>query len=120
SRTYTPGVLVVGALVALLPPLVAGSDWNEWIYKGLAILLIGCPCALVISTPAAIAAGLAAGARRGLLMQGGAVLEGFRRITAVAFDKTGTLTFGQPRLVNASAIDPTMLAMAADIAAHSR
>ncbi|WP_214474428.1 heavy metal translocating P-type ATPase [Mesorhizobium sp. dw_380] len=96
SRVYTPGVLVVGALVALLPPLVAGGDWNEWIYKGLAILLIGCPCALVISTPAAIAAGLATGARRGLLMKGGAVLEGFRRITAVAFDKTGTLTAGKP------------------------
>lgn len=96
SRTYTPGVLAVGALVAVLPPLVAGGDWNEWIYKGLAMLLIGCPCALVISTPAAIAAGLATGARRGLLMKGGAVLEGFRRITAVAFDKTGTLTVGKP------------------------
>ncbi|RUU81483.1 heavy metal translocating P-type ATPase, partial [Mesorhizobium sp. M7A.T.Ca.TU.009.01.1.2] len=75
SRTYTPAVLAVGALVALLPPLLIGGDWNEWIYKGLAILLIGCPCALVISTPAAIAAGLATGARRGLLMKGGAVLE---------------------------------------------
>ncbi|TIN62989.1 MAG: hypothetical protein E5Y29_28095, partial [Mesorhizobium sp.] len=87
-RTYTPAVLAVGALVAMLPPLLIGGDWNEWIYKGLGILLIGCPCALVISTPAAIAAGLAAGARRGLLMKGGAVLEGFRRVTAVAFDKT--------------------------------
>ncbi|MEO5760410.1 MAG: heavy metal translocating P-type ATPase [Mesorhizobium sp.] len=96
SRLYTPAVLVVGALVALLPPLLVGGDWNEWIYKGLAILLIGCPCALVISTPAAIAAGLASGARRGLLMKGGAVLEGFARITAVAFDKTGTLTQGKP------------------------
>lgn len=96
SRYYTPAVLAVGALVAVLPPLVAGGDWNEWIYKGLAILLIGCPCALVISTPAAIAAGLATGARRGLLMKGGAVLEGLRRITAVAFDKTGTLTTGKP------------------------
>ncbi|QPC91391.1 heavy metal translocating P-type ATPase [Mesorhizobium sp. INR15] len=96
SHYYTPAVLVVGALVALLPPLLAGGDWNEWIYKGLAILLIGCPCALVISTPAAIAAGLATGARRGLLMKGGAVLEGFAGITAVAFDKTGTLTQGKP------------------------
>ncbi len=96
SRYYTPAVLVVGALVALLPPLLIGGDWNEWIYKGLAILLIGCPCALVISTPAAIAAGLATGARRGLLMKGGSVLEGFSKITAVAFDKTGTLTQGKP------------------------
>lgn len=96
SRYYTPGVLVVGALVAIVPPLLFGGGWNEWIYKGLAILLIGCPCALVISTPAAIAAGLSAGARRGLLMKGGAVLEGFAKITAVAFDKTGTLTEGKP------------------------
>jgi Cd2+/Zn2+-exporting ATPase len=96
SRYYTPGVLVVGALVAVLPPLLLGESWGEWIYKGLAILLIGCPCALVISTPAAVAAGLSAGARRGMLMKGGAVLEGLGRIEAVAFDKTGTLTEGKP------------------------
>ncbi len=96
SRYYTPGVLLVGALVAVLPPLLFGQDWSEWIYKGLAILLIGCPCALVISTPAAIAAGLSAGARRGLLLKGGAVLEGLRTIDTVAFDKTGTLTEGKP------------------------
>ena len=70
------GILVaVAALVALVPPLLMGGDWQVWIYKGLAILLIGCPCALVISTPAAIAAGLSAGARRGLLIKGGAVIE---------------------------------------------
>ncbi|RUX92940.1 heavy metal translocating P-type ATPase, partial [Mesorhizobium sp. M7D.F.Ca.US.004.01.2.1] len=116
SRTYTPAVLAVGALVALLPPLLAGGDWNEWIYKGLAILLIGCPCALVISTPAAIAAGLATGARHGLLMKGGAVLEGFRRITAVAFDKTGTLTAGKPVVTDIVAYgreERTVLALAA-------
>ncbi|MEH6719991.1 MAG: heavy metal translocating P-type ATPase [Aurantimonas endophytica] len=96
SKVYTPAVLVVGALVAMVPPLAFGGDWGEWIYKGLAILLIGCPCALVISTPAAIAAGLSAGARRGLLMKGGAVLESLGTITAIAFDKTGTLTAGKP------------------------
>lgn len=96
SRYYTPGVVAVAALVAILPPLVAGADWSTWVYRGLAVLLVGCPCALVISTPAAVAAGLAAGARRGLLMKGGAVLEGFGKITAVAFDKTGTLTEGKP------------------------
>ncbi len=96
SRYYTPGVVFVAALVAILPPLFAGGDWNEWVYKGLAILLIGCPCALVISTPAAIAAALSAGARRGLLMKGGAVLEGLGKLTAIAFDKTGTLTAGKP------------------------
>ncbi|MBL8570166.1 MAG: cadmium-translocating P-type ATPase [Phreatobacter sp.] len=96
SRYYTPAVLVVGALVAIIPPLFLGGVWSEWIYKGLAVLLIGCPCALVISTPAAIAAGLATGARRGLLMKGGAVLEGLRNVTTVALDKTGTLTEGKP------------------------
>ena len=96
SRYYTPLVLVAGALVALVPPLLLGQDWGDWIYRGLAVLLIGCPCALVISTPAAIAAGLSAGARRGLLIKGGAVLERLRQATLVAFDKTGTLTEGHP------------------------
>ncbi|MEE7478780.1 MULTISPECIES: heavy metal translocating P-type ATPase [Methylobacterium] len=96
SKIYTPAVVAVAALVAVAPPLVAGASWGEWVYKGLAILLIGCPCALVISTPAAIAAGLSAGARRGLLIKGGAVLERLATVTTVAFDKTGTLTEGKP------------------------
>lgn len=100
SCYYTPAVLVVGALVAVVPPLLFGASWSEWIYKGLAILLIGCPCALVISTPAAIAAGLAAGARRGLLMKGGAVLETLGTITVAALDKTGTLTEGKPKVTD--------------------
>lgn len=104
SKYYTPGVLVFGALVAILPPLVAGGSWSEWIYKGLAVLLIGCPCALVISTPAAIAASLSAGARRGLLLKGGAVLEGLGKLTAVALDKTGTLTEGKPKVTDIIAV----------------
>ncbi|MCB1502416.1 MAG: cadmium-translocating P-type ATPase [Bauldia sp.] len=100
ARVYTPGVMAVAALVAVVPPLLFGAGWDEWIYKGLAILLIGCPCALVISTPAAIAAGLSAGARRGLLVKGGVVLEKLRTVTTVAFDKTGTLTDGQPRVTD--------------------
>jgi Cd2+/Zn2+-exporting ATPase len=100
SKYYTPGVVVVAALVALIPPLFFGGVWSEWVYKGLAVLLIGCPCALVISTPAAIAAALSAGARRGLLMKGGAVLEGLGKLTAIAFDKTGTLTEGKPVVTN--------------------
>jgi Cd2+/Zn2+-exporting ATPase len=98
SRYYTPGVLVVAALAAVVPPLGFGEPWGEWVYKGLALLLIGCPCALVISTPAAIAAGLSAGARRGLLMKGGAVLERLRDVTVVALDKTGTITEGRPEV----------------------
>ncbi|UVK37899.1 cadmium-translocating P-type ATPase [Mesorhizobium sp. AR10] len=104
SRWYTPAVVAVGALVAIVPPLAFGGDWNEWIYKGLALLLIGCPCALVISVPAAIAASLSAGARRGLLMKGGAVLEGLGKVTAVALDKTGTLTEGKPVVTDVVAI----------------
>lgn len=104
SRYYTPAVLVVGALVAVLPPLLADEPWGEWVYKGLAVLLIGCPCALVISTPAAIAAGLAAGARRGLLIKGGAVLEILSKVTAIALDKTGTLTEGRPKVTDVVAL----------------
>ncbi|NEK39551.1 heavy metal translocating P-type ATPase [Rhizobium leguminosarum] len=100
SRYYTPGVVVVAALVAVVPPLLFAGPWDEWVYKGLAILLIGCPCALVISTPAAIAASLSAGARRGLLMKGGAVLETLGKVTIVAFDKTGTLTEGRPQVTD--------------------
>lgn len=100
SRYYTPGVLVVGALVAAVPPLFMGGVWSEWVYKGLAILLIGCPCALVISTPAAIAASLSAGARRGLLLKGGAVLEAVGKVTTIALDKTGTLTAGKPQVTD--------------------
>jgi len=100
SRYYTPGVVIVAALVAIIPPLVGGGVWSEWVYKGLAVLLIGCPCALVISTPAAIAASLSSGARRGLLLKGGAVLEGLGKLTAVAFDKTGTLTEGKPKVTD--------------------
>jgi Cd2+/Zn2+-exporting ATPase len=116
SKVYTPAVLVLGALVAVLPPLVAGADWNEWIYKGLAILLIGCPCALVISTPAAIAAALSAGARRGLLIKGGAILEALGSIDAMALDKTGTLTEGKPKVTDIVAIgrgEAAVLSMAA-------
>lgn len=100
SNYYTPLVLVIGALVAVVPPLLFAQPWGDWVYKGLAILLIGCPCALVISTPAAIAAGLSAGARRGLLMKGGTVLEQLRKITLVALDKTGTLTAGKPQVTD--------------------
>jgi Cd2+/Zn2+-exporting ATPase len=117
SRYYTPAVLVVGALVAILPPLLAGEPWGEWVYKGLAVLLIGCPCALVISTPAAIAAGLAAGARRGLLIKGGAVLETLGKVTAVALDKTGTLTEGRPKVTDVVALQGTERDVLEDAAA---
>ncbi|HGN9373334.1 TPA: Zn(II)/Cd(II)/Pb(II) translocating P-type ATPase ZntA [Citrobacter pasteurii] len=104
SRIYTPAIMAIALLVTLVPPLLFAASWQEWIYKGLTLLLIGCPCALVISTPAAITSGLAAAARRGALIKGGAALEQLGRVTQVAFDKTGTLTVGKPRV---TAIHPT-------------
>lgn len=103
ARWYTPAIMVLALLVAVGPPLLDG-DWAAWVYKALALLLIGCPCALVISTPAAIAAGLSAGARRGLLVKGGAVLERLGAVTMVAFDKTGTLTLGRPEVTDVIAL----------------
>lgn len=81
SRIYTPAIMAVALLVTLVPPLLFATSWQEWIYKGLTLLLIGCPCALVISTPAAITSGLAAAARRGALIKGGAALEQLGRVT---------------------------------------
>ena len=102
---YTPASMVAAALIIIIPPLLFGADWETWIYRGLATLLIACPCALVISTPAAIASGLAAGARRGLLIKGGAALETLGKIKTVAFDKTGTLTVGKPQVTDVIAIE---------------
>lgn len=102
---YTPASMAAAALIIVVPPLFFGADWDTWIYRGLATLLIACPCALVISTPAAIASGLAAGARRGLLIKGGAALETLGKLTAVAFDKTGTLTLGKPQVTDVVAFE---------------
>lgn len=118
SRWYTPGAMAVSALVMVLPPLLLGADWITWIYRGLSLLLIACPCALVISTPAAIASGLATGARHGLLIKGGAALETLGKVRTVAFDKTGTLTVGHPQVTDIEAIegsDSDMLAKAAAV-----
>ena len=98
SRIYTPAIMLVALLVTVVPPLFFGAPWAGWIYKGLTLLLIGCPCALVISTPAAITSGLAAAARRGALIKGGAALEQLSQVQHIAFDKTGTLTVGKPQV----------------------
>lgn len=100
SAYYTPAAMAVAAAVIVLPPVLLSADWTTWIYRGLAILLIACPCALVISTPAAIASALSAGARRGLLIKGGAALETLGHIATAAFDKTGTLTHGKLRITD--------------------
>ncbi|MFC6380587.1 heavy metal translocating P-type ATPase [Psychrobacter glacincola] len=100
SRYYTPAVMAIAALIIIVPPLAMGDEWATWLYRGLALLLIACPCALVLSTPAAIASGLAVGARRGLLIKGGSALETIGQVDTVAFDKTGTLTEGEPRVTD--------------------
>lgn len=100
SRWYTPLMMVLALVVVLVPPLMFAQQWETWIYRGLAMLLIACPCALVISTPAAITSGLAAAASRGALIKGGAALERLGKIDAVAFDKTGTLTQGKPQVTD--------------------
>lgn len=100
SHYYTPTVMLIASLIIIVPPLMMGGEWATWLYRGLALLLIACPCALVLSTPAAIASGLAAGARQGLLIKGGSALEIIGQVKTVAFDKTGTLTKGEPRVTD--------------------
>lgn len=96
SRYYTPAIMFIALLVLLIPTLIFGHDWHTWIYRSLTLLLIGCPCALVISTPAAITAAMANASRHGALVKGGAALEALGKIQTIAFDKTGTLTVGSP------------------------
>lgn len=122
SAVYTPAAVAVAALVAVLPPLLLGEDWTTWFYRGLALLLVACPCALVLSTPAAIASGLAVGTRRGLLVKGGGALEAIGRIRTVAFDKTGTLTEGRPQVTDIVALsgpERTVLGLAAAVESGS-
>ncbi|KXO06705.1 metal ABC transporter ATPase [Moritella sp. JT01] len=100
SRWYTPAMMLLALVVVIVPPLLFGGDWTEWVYKGLTLLLIACPCALVISTPAAVTSALSAASKRGVLVKGGAALEQIGRIQQIAFDKTGTLTQGVPEVTS--------------------
>ncbi|MGF1865054.1 zinc/cadmium/mercury/lead-transporting ATPase [Enterovibrio norvegicus] len=118
SRWYTPLMILVAALVVIVPPLLFGESWDTWVYRGLALLLIACPCALVISTPAAMTSGLAAAARQGALIKGGAALEALSKVDYIAFDKTGTLTEGKPVVTDIltwSGDEQTLIAQSAAI-----
>ena len=123
SRWYMPAIVAVAALVVLVPPLAFGQPWDTWVYRGLALLLIGCPCALVISVPASIASAMSTGAKRGLLMKGGAVIEAAAKVTRIAFDKTGTLTHGRPKVTDVVTFGTTteaeLLAVAAGVESGS-
>jgi Cd2+/Zn2+-exporting ATPase len=105
ARVYTPAVFAVALAVAVIPPLAFGGVWMEWLYRSLVLLVIACPCALVISTPVTIVSGLAAAARQGILIKGGVYLEEGRKLAWLALDKTGTITHGKPALTDFAALD---------------
>ena len=105
AKVYTPAVFVFALAVALVPPLLLDGGWHDWIYRALVLLVIACPCALVISTPVTIVSGLAAAARHGILIKGGVYLEEGHKLAWLAFDKTGTITHGKPAMTDAVLLD---------------
>ncbi|WP_375280886.1 heavy metal translocating P-type ATPase [Pseudooctadecabacter sp.] len=123
ARIYTPIVMLLAIAIAILPPLLMGGDWNYWFYNALVLLVIACPCALVISTPVSIVAALAASARAGVLIKGGAYVEAPGRLKALALDKTGTITMGEPEVAAVyplgDATEGSLLALAAALEARS-
>jgi Cd2+/Zn2+-exporting ATPase len=123
AKYYTPSVMVLALLVFLVPPIVAGAAWGVWFYRALVLLVIACPCALVISTPVSIVSGLTAMARRGVLIKGGAFLEAIGQLKALAVDKTGTITEGRPRVTRVlpvnSSNEADIIRIAAAIDTHS-
>ena len=123
ARVYTPAVLTLALIVAVAGPLVSGGSYSDWIYRSLVLLVISCPCALVISTPVSIVSALAAAARKGVLIKGGARLEQLAAVRCIAFDKTGTLTHGRLQVVDVASTNglppPEVLRLAASLESRS-
>ncbi|TPG91184.1 heavy metal translocating P-type ATPase [Pseudomonas caspiana] len=117
SKIYTPAVFILALAVAVIPPLFMGAAWFDWIYRALVLLVVACPCALVISTPVTIVSGLAAAARKGILVKGGVYLEGGYKLDYLALDKTGTITHGKPVQTDYLSLDPAADELAPAIAA---
>lgn len=123
AKYYTPTMVIVAMLIAILPPFILGAAFLPWFYKALVLLVIACPCALVISTPITVVSGLTAAARHGLLIKGGVYLETGHKLKAIAFDKTGTLTYGKPVITDiitfSNVSEVEILQIAASLEAHS-
>lgn len=124
AKYYTPTVIILAVLIGLVPPLFFSLDFHEWFYKAITLLVVSCPCALVISTPVVIVSALGNAAKNGILIKGGAYLEAAGKIDAIAFDKTGTLTEGKPKVTNVTSLrkdinQDQMLQLAASVEAKS-
>jgi len=123
ARYYTPAVMALAALVLFVPPLLFSGEWSAWLYRSLVLLVIACPCALVISTPVSIVSALAAAAKNGVLIKGGVFVEAPAKLRAIAMDKTGTLTHGNPKVVDITPLnghnETELLERAASLESHS-
>ncbi|MCM3238299.1 cadmium-translocating P-type ATPase [Heyndrickxia oleronia] len=115
AKYYTPIIILIAIIVMVIPPLFVGGDWGKWFYQGLAVLIVGCPCALVLSSPIAIVSGITRNARNGILIKGGVFLEQLGKINTIAFDKTGTLTKGQPIVEAIKQYDEKFLSVAGSV-----